>query len=251
MANWRTILRTTRHRPYPLPDRPWIGVMRWEWLLFMHWPVDRRVVSAMLPAGMSLDTFDGRAWIGVVPFLMTNTRPRGVPPVPGVSRFLELNVRTYVTVNGRPGVWFFSLDAASKLAVRGARRLFRLPYFDARMNLRHKADGWLHYTSTRTHRGAAPAELEMAYRPTGISRPSSANTLEHFLTDRFCLYSADRAGTIYRGEIHHLPWPLQPAEASITQNTMTTAAGIALPDTPPLLHYSHAMDVMVWKLVRA
>src|SRR5690606_31147711 len=207
------------HRPYPLPDRPWAGVMRWESLLFIHWAVDADLIVPTLPRDIELDTFEGRAWIGIVPFLMTNTHPRFVPPLPGISRFLELNVRTYVTVDGVPGVWFYSLDAASKLAVRGARWLFHLPYFDARMSFQRDADGWIHYTSTRTHRGAKPAELDMVYRPTGEAYPSPANELDHFLTDRFCLYSADQQGNLYRGQIHHLPWPLQPVEARIYKNT--------------------------------
>src|SRR5262249_14421600 len=159
----------------------------------------------------ALDTFDGSAWIGVVPFRMSGIRHRICPPVPGTSAFVELNVRTYVTAGGKAGVWFFSLDAASRLAVLGARWRLHLPYFDARVRCDRRTDGWIDYESRRTHRGAKPATFAARYRPTGPPTQSLPGTLEQFLTERYCLYSADPSGRCYRGEIAHIPWPLQPA----------------------------------------
>jgi hypothetical protein len=196
---------------------------------------------------LEIDRFDGQAWIGIVPFRMGNVRPRGIPPLPGTSAFPELNVRTYVTHTGRPGVWFFSLDAASKLAVRGARTLWHLPYFDARMSI-ESTGGQSHYRSTRTHANAKPATLIMTYRPTGPAFASKEGTLDHFLTNRLCLYSTSRAGRIYRGDIDHPPWPLQPAEAEIEENTMTDQLDMKLPAIAPILHYAQRLDVKGWRI---
>jgi hypothetical protein len=224
--------------------------MRWQQLLFMHWPVPADALRPMLPPELDLDTFDGSAWIGVVPFRMTHVRHRFSPPTPWLSALPELNVRTYVKHNGNGGVWFFSLDAASRITVRGARRVFHLPYFDARMSCRaigNDAD----YSSKRTHRNACPCEFKAKYRPTGPPRFAVPGSLDDFLTNRLSLYAADRRGRIFRGDIEHPPWPLQPAEADIELNSMTDASGIKLPQTQPLLHYSHVLDVRAWRLKRA
>ncbi len=221
--------------------------MAWENLLFAHWPVPADALRKLIPAGLELDLFAGQAWLGVVPFRMADTRLRGLPAVPGTAAFPELNVRTYVTAGGKPGVWFFSLDAGSRLAVRGARTFFHLPYFDARMTV-HANDAGIHYESTRTHRAAPPAEFRATYRPIGEPRPASPGSIEHWLAERYCLYSADRRGRVWRGEIHHAPWPLQTAEASIELNTMVTPLGLELPGIPPLLHFARRLDVVAWLL---
>jgi uncharacterized protein YqjF (DUF2071 family) len=167
-----------------------------------------------------------------------------------VSHFPELNVRTYVTLEGKPGVWFFSLDAANRLAVAAARRLFHLPYYRAEMRS-EREDGYVDYRSRRTHRHAAPADFAARYAAVGEARPAAPGTLEHWLSERYCLYSVDRHGRAYRGEIHHRPWLLQPAVAEIASNTMAAAHGIDLPDTPPLLHFSRRQDTLGWLLERA
>src|SRR5687768_422375 len=193
------------HRPWPLPRSPWAMFMRWHELLFMHWAVPAEALRPFIPASLKLDTFDGRAYVGIVPFRMSGVRARLLPPVPGTSAFPELNVRTYVTIGGKPGVWFFSLDAANKLAVRGARWLFHLAYFDATMRCTRgdAAEGggdWVNYQSTRTHRSAPAAEFTARYRPTGSVFAARPGTLDYFLTERYCLYSADRAGRVHRGD---------------------------------------------------
>ncbi len=237
------------HRPWPVPARSWSIFMRWHQLLFMHWPVPAAVLRPLVPAPLQLDTFDGQAWVGVVPFRMSGIRKRFLPPIPGTAAFPELNVRTYVTAGGKPGVWFFSLDAANRLAVRAARWSFGLPYFDARMrcgNDTERADG-VDYSSTRTHRGAPPAEFAARYCPAGPVIRSSPGTVEHFLTERYCLY-AERGETLFRGDIAHAPWPLQPAEAQIKRNRMVESIGLALPNAGPLLHYAERLDVIAWNL---
>jgi uncharacterized protein YqjF (DUF2071 family) len=250
------ILERTSHRPWPLPGGPWIMRQTWTDLLFAHWPVDGRLLQATMPPGMTVDRYDGQAWLGIVPFQMSNVAPRGVPNLPFVSAFAELNVRTYVTLGGKPGVYFFSLDADSQVAVTAARTLFRLPYFVAAMAMQKTGDR-VRCRSRRAiagpgvdPRSGAPvvAELEAHYRPTGPVRAAEPGTLEYFLTERYCLYNVDGAYRARRLEIHHPPWPLQPAEADITVNTMAAAAGITLPATPPLLHFAVRQDTVAWPL---
>ncbi|HZL36456.1 MAG TPA: DUF2071 domain-containing protein [Tepidisphaeraceae bacterium] len=223
--------------------------MRWHELLFMHWPIRPGLLRPLLPAGLELDTFDGEAWLGLVPFRMSGVRPRGVPPIPGMSAFPELNVRTYVTTLGRPGVWFFSLDAANWPAVRMARRFFHLPYFNAAMAVDAQGDE-IRYHSRRTHCNAPSAELRMRYRPTGPAYFTREGNLDHFLTHRLCLYCANSCGQIFRGDIHHVRWSLQPAEAEVELNEMSAQIGVALPDIPPLLHYAHRLDTVAWLINR-
>mgnify|MGYP002622672419 FL=1 len=216
----------------------------WHDLLFMHWPLPPDVLRPLLPPGLDLDTFDGRAWIGVVPFRMSGIRFRFLPPVPGTSAFPELNVRTYVTVGDKPGVWFFSLDASNRLAVAAARTWFRLPYFRARMATRAEGE-WISYRSRRTHRGAPPGEFRARYRPTGPAATAAPGSLEHFLVERYCLYAPARRGGLARGEIDHEPWPLQPAECAVETNSV---APVTLPPDPPLLHFALRVRTRVWTL---
>ena len=224
-------------------------LQRWHDLLFAHWPVPADALRPTLPPGLTLDTYAGQAWIAVVPFRMSGIRPRGLPPAPRLSSFLELNLRTYVTAGDKGGVFFYCLDAANPVAVALARILFLLPYFNARMQLQ-RADATIRYSSRRTHRGATPAEVHVTYGPTGPVQLAQPGSLERWLTERYCLYTADRRGRLYRGEIHHAPWPLQPAAAEFAVNTMPRAHGIVLPATPPLLHFAHRLDVVVWPLRR-
>ena len=239
------ILSRTGHRPYPVPAGPWVLFMSWHDLLFIHWPVPENALRPLIPPALSLDTFDGGAWLGITPFRMSGVRPHFLPSIPPLSNFPELNARTYVTAEGKPGIWFFSLDAANPLAVRIARATFGLPYFDARMTCR-LTGGEVRYGSVRTHRGAPRAWFAGRYRPVGGAVDSSPGTLEHFLTERYCLYSASERGDVYRGDIHHHPWPLQRAEAEVESLAMTAQIGVTLPETEPLLHFSRRLDTLAW-----
>ncbi|MEM7313003.1 MAG: DUF2071 domain-containing protein [Planctomycetota bacterium] len=232
-------------RTWPLPARKYSLRMNWHDLLFMHWPVEAADVQRLLPDGLSVDTRDGQAWIGVVPFHMSDVAPRCVPAVPWVSKFPELNVRTYVTVNDKPGVWFFSLDATNPLAVRVARRFFHLPYTDANISIAPNGDGF-DYASERTHRGEPSAELVMTYRPTSKPFFAEAGTLEHWLTARYCLYAADRSGNLLKGEIDHPPWPLQHAEAVTKCNTMLEWLNLKPQSAEPHLLFSQLVKVQAW-----
>jgi uncharacterized protein YqjF (DUF2071 family) len=239
------ILNTADHRPYPLPGGPWAISMSWHDLLFMHWPVPVESLRHLIPPALSIDTFEGSAWLAVVPFRMSGVRPRLLPAVPALSDFPELNLRTYVTHDGKPGIWFFSLDAHNKVAVRLARATFDLPYFDAHMKFEKQNDS-IYYKSFRTHRGAAPADYEARYRAVSEPEEHASGSIENFLTERYCLYSANSSGRLRRGDIHHHMWPLQQAEAEVRTLRMTEQIGVKLPDTAPLLHYSERLDVVAW-----
>jgi uncharacterized protein YqjF (DUF2071 family) len=237
------------HRPWPLPDRPWVMKQTWNALLFAHWEVRASALRSLVPSELTLDTFDGAYWVAVVPFGMSGIRLRGLPPVLGTTAFPEINVRTYVTHQGKPGVYFFSLDATNALAVAGARALFHLPYYRADMSVASEGGAGVVYRSRRTQRGATAAEFAARYAPTSDPYRAEAGSLEAWLTERYALYTVHR-DRVYRGDIHHAPWPLQRAEAEIASNSMAAASGIALPDSPPLLHYAQRLDVRLWTLER-
>jgi uncharacterized protein YqjF (DUF2071 family) len=230
--------------------RPWVLRMRWLDLLFAHWPVDPDALAAKLPAGLDLDLRDGQAWLGIVPFTMADVAPRGVPALGRFSQFPEINVRTYVRHGDLPGIWFLSLDAASRPTVEGARRVFHLPYFSARMSSERVAGG-ITYRTERIDRRGPPAAFEASYRPTGPVEPSVPGSLEAWLTDRKRLFSADRRGRIWQTEIDHEPWPLQPAEADITLETIAAAHGLVLGDGAPHLRFAARLDVRAWPPSRA
>jgi uncharacterized protein len=218
---------------------PFVGRQTWRDLLFAHWPVAKRAVQERLPSGLVPDLWDGGAWIGVVPFRLEGLRPRLLPGIPTATSFLELNVRTYVRVADRPGVWFFSLDASSALAVAGARTLYGLPYHRAEMSC--AADGeWLSY---RSRRAGGAAAFAARYRPTGLGAPAEKGSLEEFLVERYRLFAV-RDGRPTRVEIDHPPWQLRPAAVEIELNTMTLAAGIPIPDQAPFAHFVDRQDVL-------
>ena len=219
--------------------------MSWVDLLFAHFRVDPDQVQSLLPSGMQLDLYEGQAFVGVVPFVMDNVGVRRWPSPSSLARFCELNVRTYVVVGERPGVWFFSLDAQSRFAVEGARRFFNLPYFMADMQC--AADGpRLRYASTRTDGRIGPGSFVAAWEPTSSARSALPGSLEHWLTERYCLYSCDRGGHLYRAEVHHRRWPLRDASADIEENTVCDSHGIALLTDEPILHSVRQLDVLGW-----
>lgn len=243
-------LERTDHRPWPMPREPWIMTQSWHDLAFLHWPVDRQQLIDALPAGLELDVFEGQAWLGVVPFHMTNVAPRGLPALPFVSAFPELNVRTYVVMDGRPGVYFFSLDAGNPIAVGFARSLFHLPYYSASMKVGERG-GWYEYSSRRAAGSGPAAEFKGRYRPTGPVFEPKAGTLEHFLTERYRLYTIDPANRPRHVDIHHAPWPLQQGEVALDVNTMVEPTGVRLPDMAPLVHFSKRQDMVAWRIATA
>ncbi len=239
------LLAAQRHRPYPLPERPWIMRQNWHDLLFAHWSVDAERLATLIPRPLALDLdANGRAWLGVVPFWMSGIRFRALPAAPGLSRFPELNLRTYVRFQDRPGVWFFSLDAQNRLAVETARRWFSLNYLYAYIK-QGESNGRRTYDSRRVDRRGRPAALRVEYWPVGDGFHSAPGDLEHWLTERYCLYSADNRGRLFRGEIHHEPWLLQRAGADVAENSMTAGLDLALAGEPHLL-YVRKIETIVW-----
>lgn len=239
------VLSSIAHRPWPLPTRPWVMYQQWNDLLFAHWALPPEKLRPLVPRELELDLFEALAWVGVIPFWMSSVRFRGLPPIPTAGTFPELNVRTYVRASrdpDKPGVYFFSLDAASVLAVLGARIGVGLPYFWADMAAEAVGEE-IRYRSMRKQR-PGPAELVARYRPTG---PASQNKtdLERFVTERYCLYLV-RRGRVHRVQIHHLPWPLQPAEAEFQVNTMARVNGIELPLEQPILQFSKLLEVYIF-----
>jgi uncharacterized protein len=242
----RAVLDEVDHRPWPLPDGPWFMAQTWSALLFAHWPVPRRALEHVVPPQLPLDSFDGRAWVGVTPFGVAGLRLRGTVPVPLVSRFPELNVRTYVTVGGKPGIFFLSLDAARRAAVIAARRIYRLPYFHARMRRSVLGDE-VKFMSERISEDGPDASFDARYVPLGEATTASPGSLEYFLTERYCLYTLDERQRVLRGEIHHPPWRLRAAHALLSVNTMADPHRIDLVGEPTL-HFSHRQDVVLWRL---
>lgn len=237
------VLERTDHRPWPLPDRPWAWRQTWHDLLFAHWPIPASELRPLIPPELSLQTFDGNAWLGLVPFRMTGVMRRPLPDLPWISAFAELNLRTYVEFEGKPGVWFLSLDAANPLAVWAARRFFHLPYFLARMRVTRR-NGEILYRSVRRH-DPVGLTFEGRYGPGSEPYEAAAGDLDHWLTERYCLYAAGRDGRIYRTDVHHRPWPLQEAWAEIGRNELAGPHALSC-EGPPMLHFSRRLDVRVW-----
>jgi uncharacterized protein YqjF (DUF2071 family) len=239
-------LSQQQHRLWPLPAGEHYMTMDWLELAFLHWSLDPGLLRPLLPAGLELDTWEGRAYIGVVPFRMENVNLRRFRLPAAMSAFPELNLRTYVVANGKSGVWFFSLEATNPLAVRTARAKFSLPYYDAR--IRHDMrEGVVSFRCRRTHRGAEALELHTHYSGAGDVFHAAPGSLEHWLCERYCLYSADARGRLYRGEVHHQPWPLQQGRAVLEENTVFEQLGIELPAEPEHVLYSSGVQAIGWR----
>ena len=246
IALQRRTLEEIAHRPWPLPARPWLMGQTWHHLLFAHWRVEPAAIDRLLPAPLAAQRRDGSAWLGVTPFAVAALRLRGAPPLPWLSWFPELNVRTYVEVDGKPGIYFFSLDAGRRAAVAAARRSHRLPYFRARMRVQRSGTE-IRYASERIDPSGPAARLRARYRPAGAS---ADDPLGRWLAERYCLYVVDERKRVLRGDIHHPPWPLQPAQATFEVNGMGEPLGIPLRGDP-VLHYSRRQDTLIWALAPA
>ena len=232
----------------PVPDlrrRPWIVRMRWADLLFAHWPLPPSSLRALVPPTLELETFDGQAWLGIVPFRMADVGLRGLPSVPRLGAFAEVNVRTYVRHRGRSGVWFLSLDAASRPTVEGARAFFHLPYLRADMSVELDGEA-VEFRSRRADPRGRPAHIDIRYRPTGRPERAAPGTLEAWLTDRLRVFSVDREGRVRRTEVQHAAWQLQPAEAQLRSESVALALDITLPPVAPHLRFSRSLDVRAW-----
>jgi uncharacterized protein YqjF (DUF2071 family) len=222
------------------------GFQRWLRLLFVHWEIDAEAAAATLPDGLELDTFEGRAYVGVVAFTMRDVAPRWSPSVPGISHFHELNVRTYVVKDGVPGVWFYSLDAAATIAVIVARTGWDLPYHRASMDLADR-DGVVHYTSRRRWPGPKPAHFEARYRVGERRACAVAGTFDHFLVERYVLFAGGGKRGLRIGRVHHQSYPLAEVTLDHVEQSMVTPIGLEIRGAP-IVHYSPGVDVDVYAL---
>ena len=225
-----------------------VGRQRWSDLLFLHWTVEPHVVQATLPPGLEVDTHAGNAYVGIIPFAMSRVRPAFLPPVPWLSWFLELNVRTYVRdAHGTPGVWFYSLDCDQPVAVEIARRCFHLPYMHARMQA-HRRGGEVDYHCVR--RGAAAPPWHFGWSTAGVGAPAAPASLEHFLVERYVLYSADRRGRLYQGRVSHTPYRIVAPQLRDYTTGPAHAAGFALTGAPVSVLAAEPVDVSIHPLRR-
>ncbi|SEC49334.1 DUF2071 domain-containing protein [Paenibacillus sp. GP183] len=232
-------------RPWPVPSGSWIIKQSWRDLLFLHYPVKVESLRHHVPTGLEIDTYNEFAWISVVPFWMCGIRFRGTPSVPYLSNFPELNVRTYVKVGNKPGVYFFSLDAESAFGVFFGRRIYKLPYFFSHIHIAREADNKQVYESIRKEKRVT---FKGSYKPISEVYRAEQGTLDYWLVERYCLYSEDR-NRVFISEINHQPWILQDVEYEISENSMLKTYGIDLPD-PFCAHYCKRLDVHVWPLKR-
>lgn len=244
-----------RFTPTLEPDQPVVLRQDWHHLLFLHWEVPVHELQALVPPELTIDTFEGKAYIGLVPFTMTGVRPVLTPPLPWISAFHEINVRTYVHhKDANPGVWFFSLDASSTIAVAAARAMYHLPYFNAAIDF--AAEGQTlpdvrFVTHREDSRGAMPANAHIHYRPAeGPVGPAPEGTLEYFLVERYILYSIDDAHRLHRARVHHQPYPVQRADVLELDETLIWAAGIKRSDDVPLRHYAREVNVKIYPMER-
>ena len=237
------------HRPWPLRAAPWVMHQAWNDFLFHHWRVDPAVVRALVPEPLELDLHEGNCYLGIIPFHMTDVRPRGTVNVPGLSAFPELNVRTYVRHATKPGVYFLSLDADNRIAVETARATYHLPYFKANIQWQRQEDGIV-YGSVRNDRRAPSARWEGRYTPYGDYSYATPGSLVHWLSERYALFTVDGSQTVWRTDIHHLPWPLRNVRVEIEANTMAQALGIGI-EGEGMAQYSPGVDVVVWAPTRS
>jgi len=252
----REFLVRTSHKPRPLPAGRWAMTQRWNDLLFAHWPIPTAAIEVLLPEWLQADSFQGSAWLGAVPFWLDRIKIRGVPPIPGLRRLPDLNLRTYVRdrMTGSPGFYCFSVDSSSLVAVAAAHAMYHLPYRLAEMRLEPRSEReFAVYSRRRFSRD--DVIFKASYRglgPTHKTAEIQPGSFEYFFSERPCVFAMNRAGEPIRANLHHVPWPLEEAEADIERNDLAAAVGIRLPDQKPILHYSRRLAVYVWpaELVR-
>lgn len=229
--------KQTEHRPWPVPSGPWVMQQEWLDLLFLHWEITPDALRPYIPQNLEIDTFEGKAWLAVVPFSMKGVAPRGFPKPSCLSDFPEINIRTYVIKDGKPGVWFFSLDVPHRLPVWIARSLFHLPYFRAQMQVEKRGEKTRYQSTFQNRHFAASYRGLTAFTP-------DKGSFEEWSTERYCLYAQSKSGQLFRGEVQHPSWPLQTADYEIETNTMLDAFPVG--QMHPSVLYSKQLPVAVW-----
>jgi hypothetical protein len=249
------LLYSVDHRPWLPPDAHWLLSQSCNDLLFAHFAIDPPTLRRLVPDALTLDLYDGVAWLTVSPSSISHMRPSGIPALPGLSFFQQVNLRTYVTVQGKPGLYYFSVDTGSLSAVWFARVFFRMQYWHsgiqisgATLQARKPETPTIHFRSSRLHGPAAiegSAKFEVEYAPEGEPRLARRGSLDEFLVERYCVYSLNRR-RLYRTEVHHQPWPLQPVRVKIRANSLAEPFGLELPIVPDVCHFSRSLKMLVW-----
>jgi uncharacterized protein len=234
----------TSHRPLPLPQGSWIMTQTWNHVLFAHWKVPLETLEKQVPNNLEIDTYQGEGWISILPFYLSLFRPRYLPPAPGMHAFPELNLRTYVTVDGQPGIYFFSMDASHLLAVLGARTFFHLPYYHADMKFQKKE---VSYQLSSQRKNNEKANFEATYKPSSVASSAKSESLDYWLVERYRLYTTFNDQLFYQ-DIHHKPWMLQQVDAQISSNGLPSTHCIDLSDQPQKLHYAKKQKVLFWPI---
>ncbi|MBI1880661.1 MAG: DUF2071 domain-containing protein, partial [Chloroflexi bacterium] len=226
----------------PRSRLPWLMALNEEHVLFMHWPIPAEHLRPLVPTQMELDTYDGQAWLSLIPLRMGSLHLRWLPPIPGTSTIIQVGLRTYIHVNHEPAIYYLTQYADNDLYIWVARYLFQLPYHKARMTFSPQQAGF-HF---ECHEPASGAEFVASYRPVGQPSPATPGSLEHFLLERYTLFSQSPAGKLYRGVVGHAPWPVQQIEVDIERNTIPSVMGLTLPPAAPLLHFSPGVHDIAW-----
>ncbi|WP_332649466.1 YqjF family protein [Lysinibacillus sp. 54212] len=239
------LTRGYKHR-LSFPKFPWVLQQNWHNVLFVHYPVYSKSLQKFVPRSLELDTFNGMCWVSIVLFIVKKNRIRLLPLIPGTNQFIQMNVRTYVTLDGTPGVYFLSIDASNKVAVTLATTLFFLPNYDAVMNLQQEGSS-IFFQSAR--KGKVSLEMECCYKPISPVFYATKNSLEAWLIERYTLFSLNRNGQPVRGDIYHAPWQLQHVEATVYKNTMLTDLSIAAEYNEPIFHFSKMQQARICPLV--
>ena len=238
------VIQRNQSRSIPVPDRSWASYQSWDNLLTCHWPVDVAVLRPKVPAELEIDTYDGQAWIALIPMFMGTIRLRDLGGIPTESHFPELNFRTYVRYGGRSGVYFFHVYASALLVDLGARMFFHTPYAPAIVDFNQASDGGFTFKS---HRLLPPQQtFEAEYRPKGTPSPAPPGSLLEFQAERYSGFAKTETGAIVRGDLIHDPWLLQEVDFEVQQNTVLQAAGFDLPMSPAMAHYAPGVDVVLW-----
>jgi hypothetical protein len=250
-----SLLYSVGHRPWLPPDGQWLLSQSWNDLLFAHYAIDPATLRRLIPEELTLELYDGAAWLTLSPFSTSHMRPSGIPPLPGLSFFSQINLRTYVTMDGKPGLYYFSVDAANLTAVWCARIFFRMQYWHSKIQVsgatiqaRAATEPTIHFRASRLHGPVAangPAKLDVSYAPEGEAERARRGSLDEFLTERYCVYSWDR-GKFYRIEAHHQPWALQRVGVEFRANSIADPLGLALPMKPDLCHFSRSLKMLAW-----
>lgn len=248
-TNSNEMLWDSSHRPWPLPKLPWVMRQDWHHVLFIHYPIRVETLRKLVPANLPLDVYDSWGWIGIIPFNTAEVRLRSIP---WATAFPEVNVRTYITIDGKPGVYFFSLDATHLPTVLFASTFCFVPYYHAKIDFQGKDQQQSYRFISKRRTDQSIIQLDCSYAPATESKPTRAEkgSFDEWLTERYCFYTTTAKGTILRCDILHQPWQLQRVEVDIHANSLLSEQGIAVEQVEPVLHYSQGASVRIWPLMK-